>query len=145
MLFGVNQATPILLKIIGVEFQEIPRFRDCYIDGDKIVIYTRTGGGNRECYADKDENGNIDHSECYHTLNDALAEKPNYIIDYNDDYDSTYAYFEFKPLEQYKEIFEALKTGNKPEKVSEKFLKLIKELRREISEEEKKINEKKEA
>lgn len=43
MLFGVSSVTPILLKIVDVDPGSIPRFRDCYIDGDYIVIHTRAG------------------------------------------------------------------------------------------------------
>ena len=39
-LFGVNKSAPILLAMLGIEFDSIPRFRDCFIDGENIVIYT---------------------------------------------------------------------------------------------------------
>lgn len=44
MLFGVNSAAPVLLATLGLTLNDVPRFRDCYIDGEHIVIHTRTGG-----------------------------------------------------------------------------------------------------
>jgi hypothetical protein len=102
-LFGMNPASNVLLKMAGLTMDEIPRFRDVSVDAGDIVVYTRTGGGNRECYA---EDG--DCSECYHTANSALAAKPNYLNDTDDDFDSTYAYFRFAPLDEYKELLGAL-------------------------------------
>lgn len=123
-LFGVNKAFPILLKMCGVEYSEIPRFRDCFVKDGNVVIYTRTGGGNRECYADDG-----DCSQCYHTLNDALAAKPNYLCDYDDDYDRTYAYFEFRPLDEYAALFTGIQSNDPG--VGAKFKALIAELSKE--------------
>jgi len=53
MLHGFDPNALHLLKALGVEPEQIPRFRDCYWDGTHIVIYTRTGGGNREEYEDE--------------------------------------------------------------------------------------------
>ena len=47
MLFGVNSAAPVLLATLGLTESDVPRFRDCHLNGEQIVIYTRTGGGNR--------------------------------------------------------------------------------------------------
>ena len=55
MLFGVNSAAPVLLATLGLTAGDVPCFRDCYIDGDNIVIHTRTGGGNREDYEVENE------------------------------------------------------------------------------------------
>ena len=47
-IFGVNPYTGGLLAILGIEASAVPRFRDCYVDGEgRIVIYARTGGANR--------------------------------------------------------------------------------------------------
>jgi hypothetical protein len=48
MLFGSNKAAPVLLAVLGITADRVPRYRDCFIDGENIVIHTRTGGGNRE-------------------------------------------------------------------------------------------------
>ncbi len=116
MLFGVNQLAPVLLAALGLSRDQVPRFRDCYVDGEKkqIVIHTRTGGGNREDYQDE---------------NDELCAHPQYLHDEDDDFDSTYAdfYFSFppdlaadltalcdkvethRPSERWQELFAALK------------------------------------
>ena len=125
-LFGVNEAAPIILKIAGLTPGQIPRFRDCYIENGNVVVYTRTGGGNRECNAYGDE----DCSSCYHTANDLLTEKPNYLTDYDDDFDSTYAYFVFSPLEEYKDLAAALETKD-AKHVGEKFQDLIAKMKAE--------------
>ena len=45
MLFGVDERAPALLACLGLTFSDIPRFRDCYLRDNCIVVYTRTGGG----------------------------------------------------------------------------------------------------
>lgn len=59
------------------------RFRDCYLNEecDRIVILNRNGGGNRP-----------DHEDSF----ESLRKHPMYVRDYDDDFDSTYAYVEFK-------------------------------------------------
>lgn len=79
-LFGANEAAPVLLKILNITKEQTGRFRDAYVENDHIVIYTRNGGGNRESYQ-KDI--------------DFMRAHPNFIKDYDDSFDSTYAYFEF--------------------------------------------------
>lgn len=118
MLFGVNKLTPVILKIAGLELNEIPRFRDCSIKEGVVVVYTRTGGGNRECYSEND-----DHSDCYHLANEELTRKSNYITDYDDEFDSTYAYFEFSPLPEYKDLVKEVESNNPS--VGEKFKELF--------------------
>ena len=81
-LFGFNENALRLLEIIGLDPNNIPRFRDCFYDTEKklICVHTRTGGGNREEYE---------------TENDELAKHPLYSYDDDDDFDSTYANFYF--------------------------------------------------
>ena len=55
-LFGTNAFAGLILSMLGEKFNP-GRFRDAHIDrseeGDpRIVIYTRNGGGNRECWSD---------------------------------------------------------------------------------------------
>ena len=80
MIFGKNQRTKEILATLGLDELDIERFRDCHVDKEdgKIVILTRTGGGNREYYPNK-----------------RLIEHPNYLYDEDDEYDSTYAYYYF--------------------------------------------------
>ena len=52
MMMGVNPFAGLLLAVLGFEnpTEEIPRLRDCFIEGEEIVVFTRTGGGNRDEY-----------------------------------------------------------------------------------------------
>ena len=47
-LFGVNPIADTLLFTLGYTREDCGRFRDCYIENNKIIIYTRNGGGNRD-------------------------------------------------------------------------------------------------
>jgi hypothetical protein len=149
MLFGQNPASPILMAALNLDneapanwdqrFDEISdswgepdiysekgqalmkeakemgyyptgRFRDIYFQNEegsepKIVLYTRNGGGNREWYQ---------------YVFELLENHPLYITDYDDDFDCTYAYIEFKAPESIVKFFEGAKTGKLPN-VSEKF------------------------
>jgi hypothetical protein len=96
-LFKTNDLCPIFLQVIGLEFDKIPRFRDIRLvkNKDELVmeVFTRTGGGNREHYLEG---------------NKYLQDKSNYLYDLDDDYDSTYAYFYFSILKEFKESIEKL-------------------------------------
>jgi hypothetical protein len=86
------------------------RFRDIYFQNEegsepKIILYTRNGGGNRDYYQ---------------YIFDLLESHPLYIRDYDDDFDSTYAYIEFRAPESIIKFFDGIKTG-KIQNVSEKF------------------------
>ncbi len=110
MLFGISEAAPLLLAALGLTKDDVPRFRDCYIEDGEIVIYTRTGGGNREEY----EGSNAE-----------LAQHEHYLRDIDSDYDSTYAefYFQFPP-ELAKDL-KALEDANETHTPSEKWAALF--------------------
>jgi len=80
-----NINTEQILSAIGIKEEDIPRLRGVGIDDGKILIHTRTGGGNRENYEDK---------------NNALASNEYYISDEDDDFDCTYANFWFRIPEE---------------------------------------------
>jgi len=129
ILHGVNELAPILLAMLRLTPTEAGRFRDAYLneDGTKIVVYTRNGGGNREHYDDECEAGeNCNCTGCIITYQ--LPKHPNYIRDYDDDFDRTYAYVEFSVPEKYREIAKELATGEKPETIQEKFCKTMSEI-----------------
>jgi len=107
-LFGVNPGSAIVLKILKAEgLGSIPRFRDAYIEFNEdtkkleFVVFTRTGGGNREEYEGE---------------NDAMASHSLYLRDKDDDFDSTYAYFWFKVPEKYESLVASVyeEVGAKP-------------------------------
>lgn len=95
MIFGRNPAAEALLAMLHLTPSEVGRFRDCYPneDGSKIIVYTRNGGGNRE-----------EHQPVL----DALSKHPNWIRDYDDDFDSTYASIEFSVPEEFKKVVAAI-------------------------------------
>ena len=49
MMMGFNPACIMILPMLGRKSNEYPRFRDCFITDDeqRILIYTRVGGNNR--------------------------------------------------------------------------------------------------
>ena len=107
MLFNVNENAPILLGMLGVNMGYFERFRDVHLmdNGTKIRVLTRTGGGNREPYKDNWQK---------------IRSHPNYLKDYSDDFDSTYAYIIFSIPEKYlrtsKNMFES-----EPKNIQELF------------------------
>ena len=85
MLHGVNPAAGTLLSMLEIKPDEVERLRDVHIfkpeEGEElqIAIFTRTGGGNREDYP-----------------NELIKSHPEYIRDYDDDFDCTYATYLFR-------------------------------------------------
>jgi len=110
MVNGINPAAGKLLSMIGIDPKAIPRFRDVWISEDlnTITILTRTGGGNRDDYAGS---------------NAALAESPLYLNDEDDDFDSTFAKFNYRVPEDEKTSF--INDLNHPELSAENKAKII--------------------
>ena len=117
-LFGINEVAPMLLKCLALSPDDIPRFRDCYLNGEDIVIHTRTGGGNREDYEKE---------------NAKLQAHPNYLRDEDDDFDCTYANFYFSFPKEYAEDLKAISQQRPDIKPSEKWQALFKERDAEIA------------
>jgi hypothetical protein len=113
MLFGYNTACAFLLPMLTDEKPEkfFPRFRDCGLGSDRnsIVVFTRTGGGNREAYAEE---------------NAKIASLPTYRCDYDDDFDCTYAYFVYDVPKEWRNDFELLKDSRLDE-LSDAYLERI--------------------
>lgn len=117
MLCGVNSVAPILKSVLKLDEGPEPkyptgRFRDIYLNekGTGIILYTRNGGGNREDYQ---------------YVFDALSEHPNYIEDYDDDFDCTYAYVTFSVPQEAVELCKSLATGENPKTVGDRFQETI--------------------
>ena len=117
-LFGVNPLANIYLGLLELPLREIPRFRDAYFDGEHIVIFTRTGGGNREYYDEPNENNKEG------PWNSTLRAHPLFLSEQDDDFDSTFAYFLFKLPNE--EMLAKLKEAIEPDTPPmEKFHKLM--------------------
>lgn len=129
MLFGTNEIASTLLFILDLDQLDKKwdsgRFRDIYLNEDetRIILYTRNGGGNRRhwdlTHSKYKEGPDCPCPGCIITYK--LKKHPNYIKDYDDDFDSTYAYVEFGVPKQFREIAESLATRKKPESIREKF------------------------
>lgn len=125
MLFGKNPISKVILALIGRKEEDFPRFRDCYINDNIIIVYTRTGGNNRKCW-EEEEKENCDCAGC--VMTNIVPTYEGYIRDYDDDFDNTYAYVEFKipnenicVLKELRTIFETKNISS----VSDKFKKLF--------------------
>lgn len=128
MLFGVNPAFPILLKALNVSYHgktlniegeyDPGRFRDIFLsgEGDKILLYTRNGGGNREDYEE---------------VIRKLQTHPLYITDYDDEFDCTYATFEFSVPDSLQLVLDKLMEtqGGPPVDLSERFSAIVEEMK----------------
>lgn len=104
-LHGTNPIAGLLMAFIGIDPAHVPRFRDCFITEDgNVAIHTRTGGGNRAFY-DSEESCRKNYPEYFEVgddqpdgpWNEDLREVEGFIRDEDDDFDSTYATFYFKP------------------------------------------------
>lgn len=87
-LFKENEDAVPLLGMINCTRNDFQRYRDVYLnkEGTVITVVTRLGGPNRKDYKQ------VFNNMMKHEL---------YIQSYDDDFDSTYAYFEFKVPEKY--------------------------------------------
>lgn len=113
-IMGTNPLAGILLGMLGADPNNIPRFRDTWFDPEtgNIVIYTRTGGGNRGYYDSLDRHiAECDYGECKHEgpFNEDIRILPGFKFDCDDDFDSTYATFHFDVPAEFVEYLEALK------------------------------------
>ena len=105
MMNGVNPATFFILPMLGEKHPDnYPRFRDCFVDNNEINIYTRVGGGNRNCEFGEEE----------------LQEHPNFLRDFDDDYDCTYATYVFSIPDEFKNDFDLITSG-KIKEISEMY------------------------
>ena len=97
LINGINPSVYVFLPMLGRHPEEYPRFRDCFLgdDDNSIIIFTRVGGGNRNCGYGEDE----------------LSKDPNFMTTYDDSFDSTYGNYVFRVPDKWKDDFEAIKDG----------------------------------
>lgn len=119
MLMGFNPACVVIMPMLGRKQDEYPRFRDCFVTEEgNIAIYTRVGGGNRDCGYGEDE----------------LYKDENFITTYDDEYDNTYGTYEFKVPEKWKADFDLIMDGKSSE-VSQEYINYVKEFYPKLAEE----------
>jgi len=113
MVHGYNPACVWVLPLLGRHENEYPRFRDCYVDQKDgeyvIVIYTRVGGGNRNCGFGEEE----------------LYKDPLFVETVDDEFDSTYAEYKFRVPEKWKDDFNKI-IERKFSETSKEYQELIK-------------------
>lgn len=114
----------ILLHILGDP--NPGRYRDAWVeraeDGEPVIaIYTRNGGGNRECYCD--EGDHDEYGPCAALLGEAFAQHPLHIRNADDDFDATYATYYFRVPDEHREALAAI--AQKPVDMSARWLALI--------------------
>jgi len=50
MIFEENSKGKLILAALGLTTADLGRYRDCHISKGRIAVYTRNGGGNRDCW-----------------------------------------------------------------------------------------------
>ena len=118
MMNGFNPACVLIMPMLGRKQDEYPRFRDCFVtEENNIAIYTRVGGGNRNCGYGEEE----------------LYKDENFLTTYDDDFDSTYATYEFKVPEKWKADFDKILCGDFAS-VSVEYIEYLKKLYPKLAE-----------
>ncbi len=97
LLHGENADADVLLAGLGLTRGQVGRYRDVWVTAaDEIAVYTRNGGGNRDCWSDE-PSSNSDSCDCAGcVISYRLPQHPLYLRDEDDDFDSTYATVYFK-------------------------------------------------
>lgn len=100
LVHGQNPMAPVLLAMLGLTIDDIPRYRDCWWDGQHVVIHTRTGGGNREFYDSRASHqkhfGDQPDHDYDGPFNSDLRSLATFVSEADDTYDPTYATFLFR-------------------------------------------------
>lgn len=118
MINGFNPACLFIMPMLGRKQEEYPRFRDCFVtEENNIAIYTRVGGGNRGCGFGEEE----------------LYKDENFLTTYDDDFDNTYATYEFKVPLKWKSDFDLIMRGKQHE-VSKEYVRYVKEFYPKLAE-----------
>lgn len=118
-LFGQNKFANVLLHLLGATQSDIPRYRDCFVDEKgRIVIHTRTGGGNRDYYESEElcrdnypEYFGDGKDEPSGPWNADLRTLPGFLYDRDDDFDATYANFLYQPADSARDVIDAIKAS----------------------------------
>lgn len=107
-LFDENPDASVLIGFLGLNKEIFGRYRNIFLNkaGDKIIVYTRCGGGNRTEYE---------------RVFEMMKRHPNYLRDYDDTHDNTYAYIEFSVPDRYKATAQHMKPEKEPLTVWEQF------------------------
>lgn len=111
MVFADGEEGLPLLGALGFKsVSDVGRYRSSWIekgeDGiPRIAVYTRNGGGNRECWKDDLKDG----EECHCvgcTIEHDLPKHPQYLFDQDDEFDCTYATIYFSIPDNLKKMLD---------------------------------------
>ena len=91
---GFSPATYAILPMLEIPYIVIPRYRDCFVENNKILVFTRVGGGNRNCGFGEE----------------ILLNHPNFVETYDWEEDSTYGIYEFSIPSKWKKDFDRIIT-----------------------------------
>ena len=145
MLLNTEPTAGLVLRALGLAPEKIPRLRDAYItwldetrNRPVFVIYTRTGGGNRDFYESlKNRETYYPKEDFQGPFNEDLRKVQGYIWDEDDSFDNTYAYFYFDiPKDSFiteKQIIDYLTVKGEPMTPTEKFKRRIEALNKNES------------
>lgn len=93
MLNGLNPCTFFILPMLGEKHPDYyPRFRNCYVENGLIHVYTRVGGGNRDCGYGEEE----------------LYAHPNFMTTFDNEFDNTYATYTFTVPDEFKSDYDKI-------------------------------------
>jgi len=117
MINGVNPATFFILPMLGKHPDQYPRFRDCFLgelsnskDLDEIGIPIKINDITKKVISVYMRIGGGDNRNTYSKEIDELRAMPTYIKDYDDDFDNTYATFQFGFPFQFQDMYDAIMT-----------------------------------
>lgn len=96
MVKGMNLATFYVLPVLGKHPEKYPRFRDCFVRQNRIVVLTRTGGNNRFEFEEE---------------NKELEKMAGFVKTHDDKFDNTFAYFEYEIPKQWVKDVELVLQG----------------------------------
>lgn len=110
-VMGFNPSCILFMPMLGRKQDEYPRFRDCFISDDHkhIDIYTRVGGGNRNCGYGEEQ----------------LYKDENFVETFDDEFDTTYGTYRFNVPKRWKNDFDLILNGDL-QTVSQEYVDTVK-------------------
>lgn len=134
IIHGRNPLATIILAALDLTEHDVGRFRDAFVAENEIAVYTRNGGGYRNCWCENDGE-HSDSADCGCPgciITHRLPKHPNYLRDQDDEFDSTYATIYFSIPEKHREMLSLFNDGKfDPDKRWLDSLQQLKEGKRE--------------
>lgn len=114
---NINYAA-FISGIVGYKItEEFPRFRNAFSEDPEwnkpstpdFLVYTRMGGGNRDCW---DEGDSDTECQCVACICDRIEEQPECLGSYDDQFDCTYRTFGMKFTPEQKKFYDSLENSS---------------------------------